>query len=581
MSDSSDSDEIVSDDSKVLVEAPRVLKAENNESLVNFDSHQDSGGEGGGGESEETEEAYRLRVYGTDGGYRRQSVHPTERPLRTFSQRLSKELVRRRSSMVEQLPDTPAGWTVLLSVLLSMGLGYEIQLQKSLTKPPFTFGQLPMGSDIRSIYDTLTDSPERILSRPIQPSLFVGTRGLVSSTAAYLFGGPSSKEDYLRLQEIIQSTFDGASLGIDWEVPWKSTGSRTSNLTAQERKNEILNGPIREPVVIILHGINNDSSFGYIKSLQRSFANRGWNAAAMNFRGCGGVAMTTPRGYNGAYTNDLRSLVWAISGRMSKDVPVFLVGNSLGANVMTKYLGEEGMSGTLPKCVSGAASLGNPFSINSSLVSFPFNIALALGVKRTLLQNWSVLSKMTDQLSQQALRKAMLSTTIAQVDEASAPVFVRNDPFYPFAFRIGYKNGNSYWLDSSSYRLVRYISVPFLNLSAHDDFLVATPNRNRLGFCISNPNVMVAETRCGGHLGWQESPPDSHFGSTSWADAAASDFFDAIIKTNMERRGSPVTPHTQDGCSENVVASPETIAARKGMKEQADRFSAKHLKSRL
>ena len=239
------------------------------------------------------------------------------------------------------------------------------------------------------------------------------------------------------------------------------------------------------------------------------------------------------------------------------------------------------MSGTLPTCVAGAASLGNPLSMNSSLVTFPFNVAMALGVKKTLLENLSVFSKMTDKLSQGALKQALLSPTIAQIDEASAPVLARSGPFYPFAFRIGYKSGNSYWTDSSSFRLVRYISIPFLNLTAIDDFLVAAPNRHRLGFCISNPNVMVCETRCGGHLGWQESPPDSYFGSSSWADTAASEFFDAVMKTNVERHGSPLTPHTRDGLAEDTVLSSETVAARKEMKEKADQFRTQQLKSRI
>jgi hypothetical protein len=160
---------------------------------------------------------------------------------------------------------------------------------------------------------------------------------------------------------------------------------------------------------------------------------------------------------------------------------------------------------------------------------------------------------------------------------------VRNDPFYPFAFRIGFKGGNAYWLDSSSFRLIRFISVPYLNLTAENDFLVAAPNKNKLGFCVSNPNVMVAETRCGGHLGWQESPPDSEsaFGATSWADAAAGDFFDAIMKTNTERHGSPLSKHTQQDGKDAEVPTPDTVAARQALKDAAATLTGTKLQSRL
>ena len=583
MSDSHDKND-ASGDSPLLVEVPSSADMETRESVY-FDSKQVDVDEDA--LDEEEEEAHRLRMDGTTdflGEPQRRSSSRQRKvgPVRKLSQRLSQQLLRRRSSIRESLPETPAGWTILLSAVLTSGLGYELRLQKSLTQPPYTFGQLQAGSLMADIYQKLTASPDCILSRPIQPSLFVGTRGMVSSAAAYLLGGPSSSQEHLRFREIVQSTIDGASFGVDWEVPWKTDDRRTSSLTYQERRNEILKGPIQEPVVIILHGINNDANFGYMRSLQRAFADRGWNAAAVNFRGCGGVPMTTPRAYNASYTGDVRCLVWILSGRLAKDVPVFLVGNSMGASVMSKYLGEEGMSGTLPKCVSGAASLGSPLMMNSTLMRFPFNVILALGVKKTFFQNWSTMTKMREPMYQAAFGKAMLSSTLAKLDDAVAPVLARNDPFYPFAFRIGFKDGLAYSLDSSSFRLLRFISVPFLNLNAEDDFLIAASTRSKLGFCVSNPNIMVAQTRCGGHLGWQESPIESAFGrATSWADAAVADFFDALMKTNQERSGSPVSPHTSQGGTLDELEVTSTTAARDALRSKAENFTATKLKSRL
>eukprot|EP00980_Cylindrotheca_fusiformis_P030423 scaffold24801_cov181-Cylindrotheca_fusiformis.AAC.1 len=508
---------------------------------VYHDTKQEGEGEGGDDQSKhEDDVSYRLRIYGTAETDEKGGRNPSTR-VGSISKRLSSQISRRSSSFVESMPETKAGWTVLVSALLSAALGYEMNLQRSLTQPPITIGQLPKGSAIASIHSKMSSTPDSILARNIQPSLFLGTRGIVSSTAAYLLGGPSSSAEHIRFREIITTAEDGATIAIDWEVP-VSKRNAAPTVSQDKRKSDILKGPIREPVVIILHGINNDSSFGYIQSLQRCFANRGWNAAAMNFRGCGGIKMTTPRGYTGGYTGDLRNFVHHISGKLEKGVPVFLVGNSLGANVMTKYLGEEGLSGTLPSCVSGAASLGNPLAINSSLVKFPFSMVMALGIKKIILEHWGTYKQMEDPNFLAAFRKLLLSSTIAQCDEAAAPYVKRNHPFYPYGGRIGYKNGDSYWRDSSSYRLVRHISVPYLNLTADDDFLVSEPNRNRLGFLVSNPNILVVQTRCGGHLGWQESPPDSasSFGATSWADAASADFFESIIQVNMERNGSAV-----------------------------------------
>lgn len=544
---------------------------------------------------EEDEDAYRLRVYGTTSQtdpVRSSFSGSMKRFSKRLSTRVSDSLMRRRSSLAESLPDTPTGWMVLSCVTMSAILAYEVRLQKSLTKPPVTFCQLPPGGYMEKIYKQLTEdpyqannkrsTPTKILSRTIQPSLFVGTRGMISSTAAYLGRGPSSRINFLRFRELFATSQDGARLAIDWEV--REDNDETKNL-----RQDILNGPIRKPIVLILHGINNDASFGYMKSLSRSFCSRGYISASMNFRGCGHVKLCTPRGYNAAYTGDLRSVVNQISARLDKDVSIFLVGNSLGANIMTKYLGEEGRCGTLPSCIAGGASLGNPLLIDSSIVKFPFNILMALGVKKIYLENLKQIRSMNDAHSQHILKKGFMAPTIAQFDDAVAPTFVRNNPYYPFETRVGYEDGEAYWFDSSSYRYVKHIPVPFLNLSAQDDFLVSKPSRNKLGFCLANPNVMVVETRCGGHLGWHETPPDSAFGASSWADTAVSDFFDAILKIDSEstsevrgeKRNFPSTDSSKSGWTEVSNLERKHMQANlKKVKAEALAF-AKSNKSRL
>jgi len=489
-------------------------------------------------EPEETEEEYRLRVYGMTDIYGEEQKEGEPRravkqssSIRRLSRQVSAELWRRRSSFVESLPETPKGWAVLVSTLSSAVLGYEIQLQKRLTCPPTVYGQCNEGP-LRPIYEKLTGTEDSILQRNIQPSLFVGTRAVVASGAAFLLGGPSSTDEHIRFRQILTMTQDGAKLAVDWELPPLQTTK-----TDDERKQEIVDGPIEQPVILILHGMNNDASFGYIKSFMRTCTDRGWVAAGMNLRGCGGVPLATPRGYNGAYTGDIRCVVQHISARLADNVPLFLVGMSLGANLVAKYLGEEGLSNTLPKCVAGGVTLGNPMAINSTKIDLLWSPLMALGTKKTLLESWSQLRHMTNPSYRSAIRKAMTAFTLADFDEAMAPISVRNDPVYPFAFRFGFDDGQAYWEDASSYKPIRHISVPMLQVIAADDFLVFHPFRGRLAYCLANPNVMIVETKCGGHLGWQEAPPDGNsFGvGTSWSDVATADFVQAVLETHQEK----------------------------------------------
>lgn len=295
---------------------------------------------------------------------------PEERNNRRQDAPRSLELFHGKSS-------TATATSAAAAAVLMACYSYERGLQRSLTRPPVVLGQLPPGMQIHDIYSILSSTPESILRRPIVPSFGIGTRAQASSTAAYLRGGTINDEArFLRFREILTMTMDGAQIGIDWEVPLFSTkdgGAASNNKNVMEstrsaRRTEIEKGPVQQPVVIILHGINNHSRFGYIQSLQREIATRGWNACAMNFRGCGHVPMTTPRSYHAAYTGDIRCVVQQLSSRMANNnVPIFLIGNSLGANVVTKYLGEEGLAGSLPECVAGAISLGNPLLVSVQL----------------------------------------------------------------------------------------------------------------------------------------------------------------------------------------------------------------------
>eukprot|EP00578_Thalassiosira_sp_NH16_P024606 CAMPEP_0181091600 /NCGR_PEP_ID=MMETSP1071-20121207/8482_1 /TAXON_ID=35127 /ORGANISM="Thalassiosira sp., Strain NH16" /LENGTH=388 /DNA_ID=CAMNT_0023173745 /DNA_START=16 /DNA_END=1179 /DNA_ORIENTATION=+ len=361
----------------------------------------------------------------------------------------------------------------------------------------------------------------------------------VASCPALQLGsdGKSNRPRVERQREVIKMGADGALIVLDWEIP---TSNKNLVGTQQPDEGKINQqsvdvrsaNSIDKPVILLVHGLNNDSSFGYIRSMMRTATDRGWIAVCMNLRGQDGkhqVKNTTPRGYNAGYTGDLRGVVQQIEHRLKRrdnnnseeraDLsdnndryvggPIFLLGYSLGANIVTKYLGEESLHGTLPKCIGGGAAMGNPLHIHSGSIKFPWNMVLGAGVKRSILQNFQSFRRHHEPGFQRAMKKAMMSPTIGKLDAAAAPYILRNDPFPPYRTRIGFKDGEEYWHDSSSHRYVAHVSVPLLKISAQDDFLVFGQFARKLSHCLENPNVVVVKTRCGGHLGWQESPPPS------------------------------------------------------------------------
>jgi len=375
-----------------------------------------------------------------------------------------------------------------------VGLQYELHIQKELTSPPLVYCQIGNdgdGSDKKGgsvlndkmdrIYAKLSgkkgrsnigiglhrdrktgDEEEGILTRKIKPQMFLGTRGLMSSTAAYALG--SNKKDDIhknrREREVMTLGADGALIVLDWEIPL-SNSSHTS--TIDEDIDIKQPNSITKPIILLLHGMNNDSTFGYIRSMMRTATDRGWIAVCMNFRGQDGdhqIKNNTPRGYNAGFTGDLRGVVQQLEHRLKKKInsngrrgseddyiggPIFILGYSLGANVVTKYLGEESLHGTLPTCIGGGAAMGNPLHIHSGTIRFPWNIILGAGVKRSVLQNFHAIKSHNDPGFQHAMKKAMLAPTIGKLDDAAAPYLARNDPYPPYTHRIGFKDGEEYW----------------------------------------------------------------------------------------------------------------------------------------
>ncbi|KAH9919414.1 uncharacterized protein B0H18DRAFT_1027985, partial [Fomitopsis serialis] len=67
----------------------------------------------------------------------------------------------------------------------------------------------------------------------------------------------------------------------------------------------------------------------------------GYRAIVVNFRGCAGVPVTSPQLYSAGHTEDIRAAMFYIRRRYPK-APLLGLGFSLGANVLTRYVAEEG-----------------------------------------------------------------------------------------------------------------------------------------------------------------------------------------------------------------------------------------------
>jgi len=112
--------------------------------------------------------------------------------------------------------------------------------------------------------------------------------------------------------------------------------------------------------VVIQHGLEANSNSSLCIELAESYVSKGFDVACINFRGCSGEPNLTNGAYHLGFTDDMKYFLSIIS--LGTNVPIYLVGFSLGANVILKLLGELGTAAKDKFNIKGAAVNSAPFN---------------------------------------------------------------------------------------------------------------------------------------------------------------------------------------------------------------------------
>jgi predicted alpha/beta-fold hydrolase len=159
---------------------------------------------------------------------------------------------------------------------------------------------------------------------------------------------------------------------------------RTAMYTEEEY--EALGSDDTKPMLITLHGLSGGSDELYVRAVILPLVyGGGWEACVVNSRGCAQSKITSTILYNARATWDLRQTVQWLRKKYPNR-PLFAVGYSLGANILTNYMGEEGEN-----CVfKGSCLISNPWNLeisslmmrNSFLRLHVYSKALGSNMKR-------------------------------------------------------------------------------------------------------------------------------------------------------------------------------------------------------
>lgn len=265
------------------------------------------------------------------------------------------------------------------------------------------------------------------------------------------------------------------------------------------------------PMLLLLHGLEGSRLSGYAQAAGRLARAAGWRFCVLEFRSCGGVPNRARRAYHSGETTDLEFVIRRLHQR-HPGVSLCVLGYSLGANVLLKWLGERRASaGSL---VRAAAA-----------VSAPFDLA--------------VCARLCDERYGGAIARHFLGTLIpkARQKHAQHPGLIdlaalnRCRTFGAFDQVVtaplhGFRDAAHYYESQSCRQFLPAIAVPTLLISAKDDPLcpgAILPHAE----AAESPFLSTQFCARGGHVGFVEGGSPRR--PRRWAEAQAMRFFSAVL----------------------------------------------------
>ncbi|KAK7343828.1 hypothetical protein VNO77_12876 [Canavalia gladiata] len=337
------------------------------------------------------------------------------------------------------------------------------------------------GSPITLTYNSASQIYDAVVSKcEILHGTYLATPWLSSPHLQTVFLNFFGRPPLFKYRRQLFRTPDGGTIALDWLSSSDVSGGALP-------MDHVVSKDDSTPIIIVIPGLTSDSSSAYLKHLAYHTAKRGWKVVIGNHRGLGGVSITSDCFYNAGWTEDVRTVVNYLHKEYPR-APLFVVGTSIGANILIKYLGEDGenipVAGAVAVCSPWDLLIGDRFITRRRVQKF-YDKALAIGLQGyaklhqphfSRLANWEGIEK---------------SLSIRDFDDHATRIVGK------------YETVDTYYRRCSSSIYVQSVSIPLLCISALDD-PVCTREAIPWDECRANKNVVLATVKHGGHLAFFE-----------------------------------------------------------------------------
>ena len=257
--------------------------------------------------------------------------------------------------------------------------------------------------------------------------------------------------------------------------------------------------------IVIVHGLEGSGEAGYVRTMSYAALRAGFIVHRFHMRTCGGTERLCQTLYHAGLTSDLLAFLTA---QRQVTTPTFLIGFSLGGNVVLKLAGELGEEAR--SLISGVCSISTPIDLAAC--------ARRIGQLDNRLYERRFVKRMRQRVfatGRYTRRQLEAPSLYAFDDRITAPSF-------------GFRGADHYYGSQSAIGFLDRIRVPALLIQAKDDTFIPFESYDHPSFQ-KNPFLQLIATEHGGHLGFlsRKSP-------RFWVDGTVIEWIAARITRERE-----------------------------------------------
>ena len=238
-------------------------------------------------------------------------------------------------------------------------------------------------------------------------------------------------------------------------------------------------------VAFLVHGLEGSSDARYMIQTSSRLFSEGYSTIRINLRNCGGTENLSQSLYNAGMSDDLETVLNFFKSFDFEET--YLIGFSLGANLIGKYVGEKGNQ--IDSKIKRVVLISPPLDLNKTL------IRMSKGF------NWFYNYHFTYLLKAKYLKKCQAHPHVFDRKILKKIKNLKNFDDLITGPYFGFKDALDYYEWGSSIKYIENVKVPVFILQAKDDPIVDSIDHQEL-LQSSSEFIKVILTDKGGHVGF-------------------------------------------------------------------------------